>query len=93
VAEVLKGMPGAPATIDGHTDGMGGADHNQKLSARRASAVRDWLPKEGGIPPTRLTARGFGMTRSIAPNTKKDGGDDPDGRRKNRRVEIRVKKT
>ena len=93
VAEVLKGMPDAPATIDGHTDGKGGADYNQKLSARRASAVRDWLVKEGSVPPARLTARGFGMTRPIAPNTKQDGADDPDGRQKNRRVEIRVKKT
>jgi len=33
------------------------------------------------------------LTRPIAPNTKQDGGDDPDGRQKNRRVEIRVKKT
>jgi outer membrane protein OmpA-like peptidoglycan-associated protein len=93
VADVLKGMPTAPATVDGHTDGKGAPDYNQKLSERRASAVRDWLVKQGGVPTARLTARGFGMSRPIVPNTKQDGTDDPEGRQKNRRVEIRVKKT
>ena len=93
VADVLKGMPNAPATVDGHTDGKGNADYNQKLSERRANSVKDWLLKQGGIPASRLVARGFGMTKPIAPNTKPDGSDDPDGRQKNRRVEIRVKKS
>ena len=93
VAEVLNGLPNAPTTVDGHTDGKGGADYNQKLSERRASSVRDWLVKQGGVPAARLTARGFGMTRPVAPNTKPDGSDDPQGRQKNRRVEVRVTKT
>jgi outer membrane protein OmpA-like peptidoglycan-associated protein len=92
VAAVLKSMPNSPTTIDGHTDGKGQADYNQKLSERRASSVRDWLVKEGGVPASQMTARGFGMTKPIAPNTKPDGSDDPDGRQKNRRVDIRVKK-
>ncbi|HUL96136.1 MAG TPA: OmpA family protein [Usitatibacter sp.] len=92
VAEVLKGMPNSPASVDGHTDGKGNADYNQKLSERRASSVRDWLVKQGGVPASRLTARGFGMTRPIAPNARTDGSDDPEGRQKNRRVEIRVTK-
>ncbi len=46
--------------------------------------------KEGGVQPARLTARGFGMTRPIAPNTKQDGADDPDGRQKNRRTEMHI---
>jgi photosystem I P700 chlorophyll a apoprotein A2 len=93
VAAVLKGMPAAPATVDGHTDGKGNADYNQKLSERRANSVKDWLVKQGGIPAARLTARGFGMTHPIAPNTRPDGSDDPEGRQQNRRVEIRVKKS
>jgi photosystem I P700 chlorophyll a apoprotein A2 len=92
VAGVLKGMPNSPATVDGHTDGKGQADYNQKLSERRANSVKDWLVNQGGIPASRLSARGFGMTRPVAPNTKKDGSDDAEGRQKNRRVEIRVKK-
>ena len=93
VAEVLNGIPNAPTTVDGHTDGRGSADYNQKLSERRAGSVKEWLVKQGGVPAARLTARGFGMTRPVAPNTKPDGADDPQGRQKNRRVEIRVKKT
>jgi outer membrane protein OmpA-like peptidoglycan-associated protein len=92
VVEVLNGMPNSPATVDGHTDGRGNADYNYKLSERRANSVTDWLEKEGGIPASRLAARGFGMTRPIAPNAKPNGSDDPEGRKKNRRVEIRVKK-
>jgi outer membrane protein OmpA-like peptidoglycan-associated protein len=85
-------MPNSPATIDGHTDGKGQADYNQKLSERRAKSVMEWLAKQGGVPASQMAARGFGMAKPIAPNTKKDGSDDPDGRQKNRRVEIRVKK-
>jgi photosystem I P700 chlorophyll a apoprotein A2 len=92
VAAVLKEMASSPATIDGHTDGKGDANYNQKLSERRAASVRDWLVKQGGVAASRLTARGFGMTHPIAPNTKPDGSDDPAGRQKNRRVEIRVRK-
>jgi outer membrane protein OmpA-like peptidoglycan-associated protein len=93
VAGVLKEMGKAPATIEGHTDGKGSSDYNQKLSDRRASSVKDWLVKQGGIERARLSSKGFGMTRPVAPNTKPDGSDDPEGRRKNRRVEIRVKKS
>jgi outer membrane protein OmpA-like peptidoglycan-associated protein len=93
VAAVLKEMPRSPATIDGHTDGKGEAAYNQKLSERRAASVKEWLVKKGGISAARLTTHGYGMTRPIAPNTKPDGSDDPVGRQKNRRVEIRVRKT
>jgi outer membrane protein OmpA-like peptidoglycan-associated protein len=93
VAGVLKEIGKAPATIEGHTDGKGSSDYNQKLSDRRAGSVKDWLVKQGGIERARLTSKGFGMTRPVAPNTKPDGSDDPEGRRKNRRVEIRVKKS
>ena len=93
VADVLKEMGKAPATIEGHTDGKGSSDYNQKLSDRRASAVKDWLIQQGGVGRARLASKGFGMTRPVAPNTKPDGSDDPEGRRKNRRVEIRVKKS
>ncbi len=92
VADVLKQTGKAPATIEGHTDGKGSSEYNQKLSDRRAKSVEDWLVKQGGVERARLTSKGFGMTRPVAPNTKPDGSDDPEGRRKNRRVEIRVKK-
>jgi outer membrane protein OmpA-like peptidoglycan-associated protein len=93
VAEVLEGMPNSPASVDGHTDGKGIADYNQKLSERRANSVRDWLVKQGGIPASRLAARGFGMARPVAPNARPNGSAEPEGRQKNRRVEIRVRKS
>jgi outer membrane protein OmpA-like peptidoglycan-associated protein len=92
VAKVLNGMAKAPAAVEGHTDGKGAADYNQKLSDRRANSVKEWLVKQGGVATARLSALGYGMTRPVAPNAKPNGSDDPDGRQKNRRVDIRVKK-
>jgi outer membrane protein OmpA-like peptidoglycan-associated protein len=93
VTDVLKSMPSSPVTIGGHTDGKGGADYNQKLSERRANSVKAWLVKQGGISASRLTGVGYGMKNPIAPNARPDGSDDPEGRQKNRRVEIRIKKS
>jgi len=89
VAAVLKAYPKAAVTIDGHTDGKGNDQYNQKLSDRRADSVKRWLAQAG--VDTRMTARGWGKSRPVVPNTKPDGSDDPDGRQKNRRVEITVK--
>jgi outer membrane protein OmpA-like peptidoglycan-associated protein len=92
VAAVLNDLGKAPATVEGHTDAKGDESYNHKLSDRRATAVKDWLVKEGGIASNRLSAKGFGKSKPVAPNAKQDGRDDPEGRQKNRRVEIRVRK-
>lgn len=92
VAAVLAGHPRARVSIEGHTDGKGSADYNQKLSERRASSVAHWLEARRELKALGFTPRGFGATKPVAPNTKPDGSDDPDGRQKNRRVEIVVKK-
>ena len=86
VAAVLKEYPNATARIEGHADGKGDAAYNQKLSERRAEAIRKWLEGEG--VKTKLSSQGWGKTKPIAPNTRPDGKDDPAGRQKNRRVEI-----
>ena len=86
VAAVLKEYPNATARIEGHADGKGDAAYNQRLSERRAEAIRKWLESEGVT--TRLSSKGWGKTKPIAPNTRPDGKDDPEGRQKNRRVEI-----
>jgi outer membrane protein OmpA-like peptidoglycan-associated protein len=70
--------------VEGHTDSQGQADYNQALSQRRAQAVRDYLVTRG-IAADRITAQGFGMTRTIADNAS------PEGRANNRRVEIVVR--
>jgi outer membrane protein OmpA-like peptidoglycan-associated protein len=89
VAEIIKDKgKGRNVRIDGHTDGKGSAAYNQRLSEHRANSVKQWLAQKESVPPSTMTTRGFGMTKPVAPNTKPDGSDDPDGRQKNRRVEI-----
>ena|SRR2546430_2489936 len=73
--------------IEGHTDAKGTDGYNQGLSERRAVAVRTALVV-GGLPQARLNVRGFGKTRPVVPNQYPDGTDDPDGRQRNRRVEV-----
>jgi outer membrane protein OmpA-like peptidoglycan-associated protein len=78
---------GKRVMVEGHTDGKGSEGYNQTLSERRASAVRLALV-ERGVSDAHLIIRGFGKSRPIAPNEHADGSDDPDGRQKNRRVEV-----
>jgi len=85
--EVLKSYPTVKITIGGHTDAKGDDAYNDALSLRRAKAVADRLTGPADRP---LAAEGFGETRPVAPNARPDGSDDPDGRQKNRRVEIRI---
>ena len=89
VLAVLKSYPKASAKIEGHTDGKGDAAYNQKLSERRAESVRGWLAGNGAS--LNMSTRGWGKNKPVAPNTRPDGKDDPEGRQKNRRVEIAVR--
>jgi photosystem I P700 chlorophyll a apoprotein A2 len=86
VADVLKQYPKGSARVEGHTDGKGDAAYNQKLSERRAETVRKWLADNGVT--MKLASKGWGKSKPVAPNTRPDGKDDPEGRKKNRRVEI-----
>jgi outer membrane protein OmpA-like peptidoglycan-associated protein len=87
LAEVATSLievdPLAKMVVEGHSDSQGGAAYNQDLSQRRAQAVRDFLVTRG-IASDRISAQGFGSTRSIADNAS------PEGRANNRRVEIVV---
>ena len=76
--------------IEGHTDAKGSDAYNQKLSERRADAVKRWFESHG--LHEHFATAGFGAKKPVAPNTKPDGSDDPEGRARNRRVEIVVKK-
>ncbi len=88
VAQVVSNYPGAPLAIEGHTDGKGTHAYNVTLSNNRAEAVKKWLVENGGVNASRITTQGWGETKPVAPNKKPDGSDDPDGRQKNRRVEL-----
>ena len=86
VAAVLRAHPTATAKIEGHTDGKGDAAYNRKLSDRRAQSVRQWFAANGvGM---KMSTQGWGKEKPVAPNTGPDGKDNPEGRQKNRRVEI-----
>jgi len=92
VAKLLEEHAGAAITVEGHTDAVGSASYNQRLSERRAESVRRWLVEVAAIHEGLISTRGFGESRPVAPNSKPDGSDDPQGRQKNRRVEITIRK-
>jgi OOP family OmpA-OmpF porin len=84
VAEVLIAHPEIELlTVEGHTDNLGSARNNEKLSRDRALAVVMRLV-ENGVTARRLTAVGYGAEHPI------DDNATPDGRRNNRRVEFRI---
>lgn len=92
VAGLLRQRAKGAVRVEGHTDGKGSPSYNQKLSLRRADAVKAWLMKQEGLGKMQFVTAGFGATRPVAPNTKPDGSDDPEGRQKNRRVELIIRK-
>lgn len=87
LAELIKAGGGRVA-IEGHTDSKGDDAYNQRLSEARAKAVRDYLVSVRMVDGTRLDTKGLGELRPAAPNAKPDGSDDPEGRQRNRRVEV-----
>jgi outer membrane protein OmpA-like peptidoglycan-associated protein len=82
---------GGAVRIEGHTDAKGNDAYNQKLSERRAASVKNWFIAHG-LNDMKFSTEGFGAKKPVAPNTKPDGADDPDGRQKNRRVELVIRK-
>jgi OOP family OmpA-OmpF porin len=79
---ILKNKHVPYILIAGFTDSVGEDAYNQKLSERRAGAVRQYLIDNFGIEPKRLVARGGGESRPVADNSTEVG------RAENRRVEI-----
>jgi outer membrane protein OmpA-like peptidoglycan-associated protein len=92
VAVVLSQFPESKVTVEGYTDSKGTKAANMQLSRERAQAVKDWLVKNGGVLATNISTKGLGEQYPVAPNTNKDGTDNPLGRALNRRVSIIVEK-
>ena len=82
IARLMKNTP-IHIIVKGHTDNVGNADYNMKLSKARAEAVYNYLLK-AGVDATHLTYEYYGMTRPIATN------DTPEGQLMNRRVEFEI---
>ncbi len=91
VAKLIGNYAKAQVLIEGHTDSKGSASYNAKLSDRRAVSVKNWFTKHG-IASGSMQTHGWGAAKPVAPNKHPDGSDDPEGRQKNRRVEITIKK-
>ena len=91
-ADIIRDKAKGSVRIDGYTDAKGSDAHNQPLSERRAAAVETWFKTKGNLENVSFVTQGFGAKNPVAPNTKPDGSDDPDGRQKNRRVEIVIQK-
>lgn len=87
IVKYVKAVPdGAEVTVVGHTDSVGSEQSNQKLSRDRAGAVAAAIAEKR--TDLDLTVEGKGESDPVAANTK-GGEDNPEGRMKNRRVEIR----
>ncbi|MDD5169025.1 MAG: OmpA family protein [Syntrophales bacterium] len=83
-ADVMKANPSLKVVIEGHTDNVGAKNYNLRLSKKRAESVRDYMIKKFGVQGSRLTAKGYGMSKPIASNKTAAG------KKKNRRVEAVV---
>ena len=80
MAEFMKKFPEVKIKVEGHTDSKGVAIYNDRLSQKRADAVRNMLVEKFGINGERIKAVGMGQNEPVATN------DTPEGRQKNRRV-------
>jgi outer membrane protein OmpA-like peptidoglycan-associated protein len=86
LATLIRAYPSGRADLEGHTDSKGDDAYNQRLSLRRAEAVKRWLVEREGIEAGRLAPRGAGESRPVASN------EDDAGRQRNRRVEAVIHK-
>jgi outer membrane protein OmpA-like peptidoglycan-associated protein len=83
MAGVLMTLQGYQIYVYGYTDNVGTEEYNQKLSERRAAAVRDYLA-QSGVDPKIIAAKGYGQADPL------ENGASTQARAKNRRVEISI---
>ena len=81
VVAIMKEKSDWKFSVEGHTDNVGGDAFNQTLSEKRAASVLKYL-NDAGIDASRLSSKGFGLSKPVA------GNDSEAGRAQNRRVEL-----
>src|SRR5205085_8589297 len=86
LATIIRAQPKGHTRIEGHTDSKGDDAYNQKLSERRAESVKTWLTTKEGLDASRMTTKGWGEAKPVAPN------DTDANRQKNRRVQAIIEK-
>jgi OOP family OmpA-OmpF porin len=82
--DFVKKYPGYKVSVEGHTDNRGSDKYNQKLSEKRADAVKKYLVDKGAAKSDSINALGYGEKRPVADNATEKG------RFENRRVEILI---
>jgi outer membrane protein OmpA-like peptidoglycan-associated protein len=82
ISDLLAAYPDYNIEVGGHTDNVGDPQLNKTLSVRRAKVVYDYLVSEKGLPVDRVSYVGYGQEKPLSDN------NTPEGRDKNRRVEI-----
>ena len=82
VVRWMKEHPGEGIIVEGHTDSVGGREFNLNLSLRRAQSVKNFLVSNGARASL-ISIDGYGYSRPVASNST------PEGRQRNRRVEVR----
>lgn len=83
LSKLLNNDTSKKIRVDGHTDATGEAGYNQWLSDKRAASVKKFL-EDSGVTGSRISTKGLGQTKPVADNKT------PEGRQKNRRVEVTV---
>ena len=81
ISGILMVFKTSNVIVEGHTDNSGSEEFNMTLSQKRAENVMNFMVEQG-VAASRLTAKGYGLTKPIAEN------DTPEGRAKNRRVDL-----
>lgn len=92
LAALLRAKAKGAVAIHGYTDALGKDAYNQKLSEKRALAIKTWLATREGLSAMPFTTSGFGAKDPVAPNKNDDGSDNPEGRQLNRRVTLIMRK-
>jgi len=83
LVKLLQKKPAYKLLIEGHTDNVGAAAYNMKLSKNRAESVKKYITDKG-VDGVRITAIGFGLTKPVVSNKTAEG------RQRNRRVEFTI---